>query len=64
MIGVGWPIGDVLATEKRQERSPQALAGAAFAQQGSNREFPGFPDGMMTTHADVINADLLGFIRS
>jgi len=26
--------------------------------------YPGFPHGMMTTHADVINADLLAFIRS
>jgi len=25
---------------------------------------PGFPHGMMTTNADVINADILGFIRS
>jgi hypothetical protein len=25
---------------------------------------PGFPHGMATTHADVINADLLAFIRS
>ncbi len=26
--------------------------------------YPGYPHGMMTTHADVINADLLAFIRS
>lgn len=26
--------------------------------------YPGFPHGLMTTHADVINADLLAFIRS
>ena len=26
--------------------------------------YPGFPHGMLTTHADVINADLLAFIRS
>ena len=26
--------------------------------------YPGFPHGMMTTNADVINADLLTFIRS
>ena len=26
--------------------------------------YPGFPHGMMTTNADVINADLLAFIRS
>jgi non-heme chloroperoxidase len=25
--------------------------------------YPGFPHGMATTHADVINADLLAFIR-
>lgn len=26
--------------------------------------YPGFPHGMMTTHADVINQDILSFIRS
>ena len=25
--------------------------------------YPGYPHGMMTTNADVINADLLEFIR-
>jgi fermentation-respiration switch protein FrsA (DUF1100 family) len=25
--------------------------------------YPGFPHGMCTTHADIINADLLAFIR-
>jgi non-heme chloroperoxidase len=26
--------------------------------------YPGFPHGMPTTHADMINADLLAFIKS
>jgi non-heme chloroperoxidase len=26
--------------------------------------YPGLPHGMMTTHADVISADLLAFIRA
>jgi non-heme chloroperoxidase len=26
--------------------------------------YPGFPHGMLTIHADVINEDLLAFIRS
>jgi pimeloyl-ACP methyl ester carboxylesterase len=26
--------------------------------------YPGYPHGMLTTHADVLNADLLAFIRS
>jgi non-heme chloroperoxidase len=26
--------------------------------------YPGFPHGMCTTHAEIINADLLAFIRS
>jgi pimeloyl-ACP methyl ester carboxylesterase len=25
--------------------------------------YPGFPHGLMTTHADVINADILAFIK-
>lgn len=28
------------------------------------RIYPGFPHGMHTTHAEVINADILAFIRS
>lgn len=31
--------------------------------QGVLKVYPGFPHGMATTHADVINADLLAFIR-
>ena len=31
---------------------------------GSLKIYPGFPHGMTTTNADVINADLLAFIRS
>ncbi len=32
--------------------------------QGRLKSYPGLPHGMLTTHADVINADLLEFIRS
>ena len=32
--------------------------------QGVLKTYPGFPHGMATTHADVINADLLNFINS
>lgn len=31
---------------------------------GTLKTYPGFPHGMATTHADVINADLLAFIQS
>ncbi len=31
---------------------------------GTLKVYPGFPHGMCTTHADVINADLLEFIQS
>jgi len=31
---------------------------------GKLKIYPGYPHGLMTTHADVINADLLAFIRS
>jgi non-heme chloroperoxidase len=31
---------------------------------GTLKIYPGYPHGLMTTHADVINADLLAFIRS
>jgi non-heme chloroperoxidase len=31
---------------------------------GTLKSYPGFPHGMPTTHADVINPDLLAFIRA
>ena len=30
---------------------------------GTLKTYPGFPHGMITTQADVINADLLAFIK-
>jgi non-heme chloroperoxidase len=30
----------------------------------SPRIYPGYPHGLMTTHAEVVNADLLAFIKS
>ena len=33
-----------------------------FLKHGTLKTYPGFPHGMATTHADVINADLLAFI--
>ncbi len=37
---------------------------AALLPNGTLKTYPGYPHGMPTTHADVINADLLEFIRS
>jgi len=31
---------------------------------GTLKVYPGYPHGMLTTHADVINPDLLAFIRT
>jgi non-heme chloroperoxidase len=30
---------------------------------GTLKTYPGFPHGMLTTHADILNADLLAFIK-
>jgi non-heme chloroperoxidase len=30
---------------------------------GTLKTYPGYPHGMLTTHADVINPDLLAFIK-
>ena len=40
-----------------------ALLQAKLLTRGTLRIYPGYPHGMMTTHADVINHDLLDFIR-
>ncbi len=37
---------------------------AALVPDGTLKTYPGFPHGMPTTHADVIDADLLEFLRS
>jgi non-heme chloroperoxidase len=39
------------------------LLSVKLVQNGTLKVYPGFPHGMCTTHADVINADLLAFIR-
>jgi non-heme chloroperoxidase len=41
-----------------------SLLQAKLLKHGTLKIYPGFSHGMMTTHADVINADLLAFIRS
>jgi non-heme chloroperoxidase len=41
-----------------------ALLQAKLLKHRTLKIYPGFPHGMMTTNADVINADLLPFIRS
>ncbi|MDR3527705.1 MAG: alpha/beta hydrolase [Rhizomicrobium sp.] len=40
-----------------------ALLSVALLKHGTLKTYPGFPHGMCTTHADVINADLLAFIK-
>jgi non-heme chloroperoxidase len=37
---------------------------AKLLQHGSLKIYPGFPHGMLTTHADVINEDLLAFVKA
>jgi len=41
-----------------------ALLSSKLLQQGTLKVYKGLPHGMCTTHADIINADLLKFIRS
>jgi len=41
-----------------------ALLGIKLLKNGTLKVYPGFPHGMATTHADVINPDILAFIRS
>ena len=41
-----------------------ALLSAKLLKNSTLKIYPGFPHGMLTTHADVINQDLLAFIRA
>jgi non-heme chloroperoxidase len=40
-----------------------ALIAITLLQHGSIKTYPGYPHGMATTHAEVINADILAFIE-
>jgi non-heme chloroperoxidase len=40
-----------------------ALQSAKLLKRATLKVYPGFPHGMATTHADVINADLLAFFQ-
>jgi len=39
------------------------LLSVKLLKQGTLKIYQGFPHGMLTTHADVINKDLLDFVR-
>jgi non-heme chloroperoxidase len=41
-----------------------SLLQAKLLKNGTLKIYPGYPHGLMTVHADVINADLLAFIKS
>jgi non-heme chloroperoxidase len=41
-----------------------ALLSAKLLKHGTLKLYPGFPHGMLTTHADVINPDLLAFVKA
>jgi len=41
-----------------------ALISVKLLKRGTLKIYPGFPHGMLTTNADVINQDLLAFVRS
>ncbi len=41
-----------------------ALLSAPLLEKGTLKVYPGLPHGMATVNADVINADLLEFVRS
>ena len=39
-------------------------AGDQAARDGTLKVYPGYPHGMITTHADVVNAEILAFIEA
>jgi non-heme chloroperoxidase len=43
--------------------SDSALLSIKLLKHGTLKTYPGYPHGMATNHADVINADLLAFIK-
>ncbi|MBP1844177.1 non-heme chloroperoxidase [Rhizobium petrolearium] len=41
-----------------------ALKSVKLLKNGTLKTYPGFPHGMLTVHADVLNADLLAFVKA
>jgi non-heme chloroperoxidase len=41
-----------------------ALKSVRLLKNGTLKVYAGYPHGMLTTHADIINPDLLAFVRS
>jgi non-heme chloroperoxidase len=41
-----------------------ALLSSKLLRKGTLKVYPGLPHGMCTTHPDIVNADLLAFLKS
>ena len=48
----------------RADRRLRASCRSSCSSNGTLKVYPGYPHGMCTTHADVINPDLLEFIQA
>lgn len=60
-------IPAIVMHSKDDQVVPYVAAGpksAALLKNGTLKTYTGFPHGMPTTHADIINADLLAFLKS
>jgi non-heme chloroperoxidase len=55
------PDGDADQIVPYATSGPRAVK---LLQNGTQKTYAGYPHGMPTTHADVINADLLAFLQS
>jgi non-heme chloroperoxidase len=51
-------------TRWKIRRNEAGARSVKLLKQGTLKSYPGLPHGMPTTHADIINADLLAFIQA
>ena len=58
------PLEQASATSTPSIPSNRRMGAQVMSTNGTLKTYPGFPHGMLTTHADVINADFLAFIKS
>jgi pimeloyl-ACP methyl ester carboxylesterase len=56
-------VPPLLKTDKHPA-GESALASAKLIRNATLKVYPGYPHGMVTTHPEVINPDLLAFFRS
>jgi hypothetical protein len=64
VIANGWRQGMTGGAKAHWDCVSELGLAVKLVKSGTLKTYPGYPHGMLTTHADVLNPDLLTFIQS